>query len=69
MFWKINYVVDDGYAAHCRICIINEKSKEKAIKVFDTQIKSKLKGERIIRDEQTQITLCDNDILLYDGSY
>lgn len=68
MFWKINYAIDDGYAVHCRVCIINETSKERAIKAFDTRIKSNLRGERFIIDEYTQITLCDNDILLYDGS-
>lgn len=68
MFWKINYVVDDGHSIHCRVCIINEKSKERAIKVFNTQIKEVLKGERFVRDEFTEVTLCDNDVLIYDGS-
>lgn len=67
MIWRIDYVVDDGYAHHKRMCIINEESREKALKVFDTQIKSKLKGERFVCDESTKITLCD-DRLVYDGS-
>lgn len=69
MFWKINYVIDDGYAIHSRVCIINEKSKERALKVFNTQIESNLKGNQTVRDKYTQITLCDSDVLIYDGSY
>lgn len=67
MIWRIDYIVDDGYTHHKRVCIINEESEEKALKVFDTQIKSKLKGERLVCDESTKITLCD-DGLVYDGS-
>ena len=67
MIWRIDYVVDDGYAHHKRICIINEESKEKALKAFDVIINSSLKGERFICDKYTKITLCD-DRLVYDGS-
>ena len=68
MFWKINYAIDDGYAIHSRVCIINEISKGRALKVFNTQIKSNLNGNQIVCGKYTQITLCDNDVLIYDCS-
>ena len=67
MFWKINYIIDDGYAWHRRVCIITADSKEKALEVLNTEIGSKLTGERIMLDKYTEITECDNNVILYDG--
>lgn len=66
MFYKINYIVDDGYDWNNRICVIDADTKEKALEVLHTEIGSQLKGERIILDQYTEITECKNTIL-YDG--
>lgn len=68
MFWQINYVIDDGYDWHNKVCIIRADSKEKALEILNTEIGSKLKGERMILDKYTEITECDNDVILYNGS-
>lgn len=68
MFWKINYVIDDGYAWHRKVCIIKADSKNKALELLNTEIGSKLKGERMILDEYTEITECDNGVVLYNGT-
>lgn len=67
MFWKVNYIIDDGYDWHKRVCIINANSKEKAFEIFRTEICAKLKGERFILDKYTEITECKNNVILYDG--
>lgn len=67
MFWKINYIVDDGYDWHKKICVINAESKEKALEFLHTEIGLKLKGERTILGEYTEITECQNNTILYDG--
>ena len=67
MFWKINYAIDDGYAVHTRVCIINAKSNERASKVFNERIKSRLKGNEFVNDKYTRITPCDDDVLIYDA--
>lgn len=68
MFWKINYIIDDGYAWHRRVCIIVADSKEKALEILNTEIGSKLTGERIMLDKYTEITECDNNVILYDDT-
>jgi len=68
MFWKIKYIVDDGYTWHRKICIINAENEQKALNILDYRIGLKLKGERMILDEFTEITKCDNDVILYNGS-
>lgn len=67
MFWKVNYTIDDGYALHKRVCIINAESKKKAIEISSDEIYSKLKGKGIIVDKHTEITECENNTLLYNG--
>lgn len=67
MFWKVNYIVDDGYDWYKRICIINADTKERAIEILYTEIGSKLKGERCILSKYIEITECENDVVLYDG--
>jgi hypothetical protein len=67
MFWKINYIIDDCYDWYKRVCIIKADSKEKALELLNTEIGSKLKGERMILCEYTEITECDNDVILYNG--
>ena len=68
MFWKINYIIDDGYDWYKRVCIVKADNKEKALEILYTEIGSKLKGERTILPKYTEITECDNDIILYNGS-
>lgn len=69
MFWKINYIIDNGYSWIKRVCIIKAGSKEEAIEILYSEIGSKLEGESFIRDRYTmEITECDNDVILYDGS-
>lgn len=68
MLWKINYIIDDGYARIKRVCIIKAGSKEKALEILHSEICSKLRGEDMILDKYTEITECDNDVILYDGS-
>lgn len=67
MFWKVNYIVDDGYDWYKRVCIINADSKEKAFEVLHAEIGSKLIGERFILDKYTEVIECENDKILYDG--
>ena len=40
--------------------------KEKALEILNTEIGSKLTGERIMLDKYTEITECDNNVILYD---
>lgn len=68
MFWKINYVVDDGYTWHKKVCIVKAGSKERALEILYEEISKKLKGERIILSKYTEITKCENDVILYNGS-
>lgn len=67
MFWKINYIIDDGYAWHRQICIIKAESKETALEILHTEVGLKLKGDRCILDKYTEITECDNDVILYNS--
>lgn len=68
MFWKINYIVDTGYDWEHYVCIIKAESKEKALYILNFEIGLKLKGERMILDKYTEITECDNDVILYNGT-
>jgi len=68
MFWKINYIIDDGYDWYKRVCIIKADSKEKALELLNAEIGSKLKGERMILNKYTEIAKCDNDVILYNGT-
>ena len=67
MFWNVNYIIDDGYEYHKKVCIIKADSEEKALEILHTNIGSKLKGERHIVDKYINITKCENEIILYDG--
>ena len=67
MFWKVKYIIDDGYAWHNCVCIIKAESKEIALDILHTEIGLKLKGERVILDRYTEITECENDVILYDS--
>ena len=67
MFWKINYIIDDGYYWHKKVCIVKADSEEKALEILHTEIGSKLMGEKIILDKYTEITECD-DTILYNGT-
>lgn len=68
MFWKINYIIDDGYDWHKKVCVVKADSKEKALEILDVEIGSKLKGERMILDKYTEITECDDNVVLYNGT-
>lgn len=68
MFWKINYIIDNGYDWYKKVCIIKADSKEEALKILNTEIGSKLKGDRMILDKYTEITECDNNVIIYNGS-
>lgn len=67
MFWRVNYIVDDGYTWNHRVCIINTDNKEKALEILHTEIGSKLKGESFILDEYTEVMECEKNVILYDG--
>ena len=71
MFWKVNYIIDDGYAWHKQVCIIAAENGHKANEIFHNEVKNKLSekynGNRIVLDEYTVITKCDNNIVLYNS--
>lgn len=66
MIWKVQYTIDTGYDWIHRVCIIKAKSKEAALDILHTEIESKLKGDKCILHEYTEITECEG-IILYDG--
>lgn len=67
MLWKVNYIIDDGYDWHKQVCIIKAESKEIALEILHTEVGLKLKGERVILSKYTEITECDNDVILYNS--
>ena len=71
MFWKVRYVIDDGYTWHGATCVIQADSKEEAHEILLNEIGKKLgknsKGNKIILDEHTEITKCENNVILYNS--
>lgn len=68
MLWKVNYIIDTGYDWDKKVCIIKADSKEKALEILHSEISMKLRGERMILDEYTEITECESGVILYNGS-
>ena len=67
MYWKVNYIIDDGYEWHKRVCIIKADNEEQALQILYSEIGKKLTGEMHFIDEYTKIVKCDNNTILYDG--
>lgn len=71
MFWKVKYYIDDGYAVHRATCVIHADSEEKAHEILHNEVGKKLstssKGNKIIVDKYTNITKCEDDVILYNS--
>lgn len=67
MLWKVNYIIDDGYTWHKKVCIIKANNKEKALEILDNEIGSKLKDGRIILRGYTEIIEWNYDVVIYNG--
>ena len=67
MYWRIKYVLDDGFDWYKKICIINADDKEEVFEIFNNEINSKLKGGQVILNKYTEIIKCENNTILYDG--
>lgn len=68
MFWKVSYVLDDGYDRYNRLCIIKADSKDEANSIFNAEIRSQLKGESYIIGDYTKFEECNDNTIIYDGS-
>lgn len=67
MFWKISYVIDDGYTRFNMMCIVNADTEEKALSIFQDNECENLKGDDIILNEYTKISPCENGPIIYNG--
>lgn len=67
MFWKIKYIIDDGYTRYKMLCIVIADTEEEALTIFQDNERKNLKGDDVILNEYTKISPCENGPIIYKG--
>lgn len=65
--YMVKYVIDDGYDQFNHVCIISAEDESSAYNIFRDEMKKTLTGERFVVDKYTEITKCEDDVILYNS--